>query len=485
MPWDEATLFADAARRAQRCEPTADATTTAISKNAPPRVAFCIAGAARSFAAPLVLESLRANLVTPLAGTTPESSGSSLFLSLKVADSAKSGVYGVSFGQHVSRVGPLMAALTNTWIAPLIAEAAIVNGSGAYLGPAVPTPSPLGSGLAHSRVGIVRADETLWRGYRATPCPRGNSSSSSKNNTAGGARCCRRSGYLEQGNNEERLIHQHLGLAWCAGAIRRHEAARSAAHPRHATVGRESRIGAVGDSSSMFASSLVHVAGGSSQSVSAPLWRFDVIVFSRPDLIWWAPLPAHCDFPWRTEMLSCDKPGCDMAWVAPRAHMGRLMAQARLHRDCADAGPPPHGAGRARDVRRIASCCATSEWLLWYAQSARAAPAAHAALSAHASEHGGIHVYSGSSAHRAAPSGTAIPIHRLSALEPDRGHFSLLRDTSHACTRSLSPKYATPSYALTLQQRHGLSVATGARLRLLFGEGNVSACRRAIEPWVM
>ena len=30
------------------------------------------------------------------------------------------------------------------------------------------------------------------------------------------------------------------------------------------------------------------------------------------------------------------------------------------------------GANRARNVRDIASCCSTSEWLLWYAQSARA-----------------------------------------------------------------------------------------------------------------
>ena len=54
----------------------------------PPRVAFCIAGAARAFASPLVLESLRTNLVAPLAGPDAAASGSRLFLSLKVSDSA-------------------------------------------------------------------------------------------------------------------------------------------------------------------------------------------------------------------------------------------------------------------------------------------------------------------------------------------------------------------------------------------------------------
>lgn len=153
-------------------------------------------------------------------------------------------------------------------------------------------------------------------------------------------------------------------------------------------------------------------------------------------------------------MLSCDKPGCDMAWVAPRAHMARLMGQAVLHRDCADTGLPPHGASRVRNVRDIASCCSTSEWLLWYTQSARAQPGQ-----------------------------PAIPVHRSSDLEPDRGAFTVLREASHACTRALSPHYASAAYALSLQQKHGLSTATGGRLRRLFGQGNVSSCRQALEPW--
>ena len=125
------------------------------------------------------------------------------------------------------------------------------------------------------------------------------------------------------------------------------------------------------------------------------------------------------------------------------------------HRASLEAGPPPHGAARMRNVRDAASCCATSEWLLWYAQSR----------------------YAGSG------SGTGeIPVRRTAALEPDKGHFTLLRDSSHACARSLSPRYSHGgAYALLLQQKHGLSVATSSRLRQLFGEGNVSACRHALE----
>lgn len=129
------------------------------------------------------------------------------------------------------------------------------------------------------------------------------------------------------------------------------------------------------------------------------------------------------------------------------------MGQAALHRDCTHTSAPPHGAGRVRNVRQLASCCATSEWLLWFAQSSRAAAGAR-----------------------------EIAVLRTSALEPERTHFSLLREANHACERSLSRSYDR-THALALQQRHGLSAATSARLRRLFGEGNVSACRRALEPW--
>jgi hypothetical protein len=212
---------------------------------------------------------------------------------------------------------------------------------------------------------------------------------------------------------------------------------------------------------------------------SATRHRFDVIVFARPDLVWWQPLPAWCTWPISERMLSCDKPGCDMAWVAPRMHMERLLSQAEMHRDCTDTGPAPHGAGRPKiNVREIAHCCATSEWLLWYAQSARAAAAAAAAHGRGSGGSGGNGGNGGYSSDRG-----EIPVRRSGALEPDNGHYTVLREASHACERSLSRSYAEDkAHQLKLQAKHGLSVATGRRLRRLFGTGNVSECRRALEP---
>ena len=150
----------------------------------------------------------------------------------------------------------------------------IVNGSGAFIEPQ--------SGPREGRVSIVTADNTAWRSYVPRTCPpkvasgstAANSSSplvtigqspsasqheSPASNAAGGARqavpapgpaCCRKAAYLLEGNNEERLIHQHLGLQWCHAAILRSEKRRAAA--------------------------------------------FEVIVFARPDLVWWKPLPMTC-----------------------------------------------------------------------------------------------------------------------------------------------------------------------------------------------
>ena len=72
---------------------------------------------------------------------------------------------------------------------------------------------------------------------------------------------------------------------------------------------------------------------------------------------------------------------------------------------------------------------------------------------------------------------------RTAALEPDLGHYSLLREASHACERSLSKAYSEDkAYQVKLQAKYGLSMATGRRLRRLFGPGNVSECRKALDP---
>ena len=55
--------------------------------SAEPRIAFCIAGAARSFATPLVLRMLRTHFIDALAGGNLASSR--IFLMLKTGDSPK------------------------------------------------------------------------------------------------------------------------------------------------------------------------------------------------------------------------------------------------------------------------------------------------------------------------------------------------------------------------------------------------------------
>ena len=302
---------------------------------APPRCAFCIAGAARSFASPLVLEALRANFLEPIAGSNFVTTGSRVFLSLKVADSSKR-ITGVAFDRHHSSIAPLQAALTSStsWLAPALADAVIVNGSGSFAG-STPARSPFAGPM------VVPADESVWRSFRASQCPPKNASALGGAGGPVGIRqphlsargrpgmlvnrstvvllepgasiptpppstCCRKSPYLLDGNNEERLIHQHLGLAWCSGAISRWERGFDVTGSSANDAGRRRRRS-----------------------------RFEVVVFARPDLLWWQPMPPWCQMgklDVRKTMLACDKPGCDMVWAAPRRYMERLMGQATSNR---------------------------------------------------------------------------------------------------------------------------------------------------------
>lgn len=372
-----------------------------------PRVALCLAGAARSFTSPLVLDHLRRNLLKPLTGQDigkARQQGSRIFLSLKTADSKKRAA-GISFRQHRGTVEQIRDVILTTWLRKMVGEAVIINGSGAFLGS-----SSERLFVSEPSITIVPSNDTLWRSFRATPCGFNISTGTTRH-------CCRKSGYLLDGNNEERLIHQHLGMRWCRAAIERAEARTHQ--------------------------------------------RFDVVAFARPDLVWWTPLPDWCRTPlaFRNAMWSCDKPGCDMAWVASRSHMERLFGQAEAHRDCSEVRQPT--SWQRHNVRAVASCCSTSEWLLWYVQSGRGAEGRAPATSLPASRH-------------------EIPVWKLGQLEPDRGAFTLLREANGTCELVLAATY--PRDRRQLQQQKGLSVATGSRIRTLFGASfdNISACRHAL-----
>ena len=203
-----------------------------------PHVAFCVAGAARSFATPLVLTMLEHNLHTAFGGAP----SSRFFLQLKQVDSDKlrQASTTTSFAHHrESTIANLLAALGTPWLHAVTAEAVVVNGSGAS--------DSVGAADGTDRV--ARSDGERWRSFvPAFPC----------NATAGRAlsvrhhavdesrACCDLSSYLRSQNNQERMLLHQLGLTWCHGAITRYE-------------GRSRRA-------------------------------FDLVVHARPDLVWWEPV---------------------------------------------------------------------------------------------------------------------------------------------------------------------------------------------------
>ena len=243
----------------------------------PPRVAVCISGAARTFATPLLLAGLRHNFLAPLVN---HASAARVFLYLKSADSAKRGDEDKGFRPQADDVRTLRRALLKArWLQPMLGEAVLVNGSGSFSGP---SPSP------HT-FAVVPSDATSWRGYRTTACLPAEAGSL---RGSAGECCSNRPKSFKGGNGEERLLLSQLGLAWCGGAIVRSEAALGAA--------------------------------------------YDVVLSARPDLLWWRPMHAWCEWPHRTHALSCDRPGCDAVWAAPRQHLSRLFG---LRRGQGEAGP--------------------------------------------------------------------------------------------------------------------------------------------------
>ena len=253
---------------------------------------MCIAGAARGFSTPLLLNLLKRNLFHAI-GVEPR-----LFFLLKSLDSPKTSGSGVMvhFDQHhETSVMSIQNSLRQSWIAPAVAEAVVLEGSGDV----APDVSGAPSSWSPDAPGrVVRTNDTMWRQYRSRRCER-----------------------LWSGtNNEQRLIHNHLALQWCAAAIQREEA----------------RSGQ----------------------------RFDAVLFARPDLLWWEPLAlpsftSNCLWGLNSTFLRRSKSaGHDNAWVAPRAHLAHLFGQATLHHDCND--DPTTAANK------FATCCLGSEQLLLY-----------------------------------------------------------------------------------------------------------------------
>ena len=303
-----------------------------------PTVAFLIAGSARTFATPLMLASLQHLLVHPLSPVRQPA----LFLYLKTADSDKDGraehAESVSFAARTVGIQPLMNAVTTSWVGRHVVEAVIVNGSAAFSGRGWRPGDPLAF--------LVRQPEPLqlWRNYTAgQSCkwpfgtlaakrPSSKRLPSSRpllNNTgdAPGLRSDGRSqpsslpsqeahvglaarmalGMPPDNNQEQRMLEQHLGLAWCGSAVERAEREQ----------GR----------------------------------TFEVVAFIRPDLHLPYPLPPWCAYPYTTHIFACAVLGGDSLWLTPRRYLSRFTSQAAAHRQCSRSVDQPANHGHSWEHR--------------------------------------------------------------------------------------------------------------------------------------
>lgn len=238
----------------------------------PPRVAVCIAGSARAFASPLALAGFRYNVFDAL-GTSARA-----FLHLKTGDSPKWDGWMGQFSAHheaVSNASSIQTAISaQPWLTNCIAEAVIVNGSGSYLGAG-------STGVAVHNIMVAQADEHVWREYAPRHCyVRHND----------GKEYLHSKSAVDEARVQRHLLF-HLSQEWCHGAIERDE-----------------------------------VATG---------FKYEVVAYSRPDLLWFRPMPAFCTTNYSAQaILSCPDMGCDMAWTVPRKYAKRMLSLATAHRDC-------------------------------------------------------------------------------------------------------------------------------------------------------
>ena len=467
--WADAIASAGT-RAATRCDGNA--------ANTPPRrVAICVAGAARSLATKLQLHSLKHHLVQPLAPHF-EAGGSRLFFYVKLADSDKvhdwdHGQSGIPVKMATRSVGaaPLLALLNSSWVRPMLQEAVVLNGSGAYTGRGW-------SGGAGSAV--VTSDPKRWRRFRQTaergacwpPWGRRGTLNDSKG--------------WERDNQEERMLLAALGLQWCREAIERAE--RDDGH------------------------------------------NFSVVAFMRPDLLLPQPVPALCEWPALTSVLACSGGGGDSLWVTPRQHLTPLTSMAEAHAMCKPGDPFAvhlHKSWERRNLRGNLTtsglevkfpnmkvkpaCCGPPEDLLQHVlrplpvHDKACARGTHTVILrptrlCHLSKHDRL------STVRALSMLTAVcaPWSACAATQScrilsEKITLSILRRVDdggshpvgeleskkrhggprHVCDVACDGKYADPAWAIAQMRATGLNVAVGYYLRALFNR-STAACKEAM-----
>lgn len=430
----------------------ANAARCANASGTPPNVAFVIAGAARTFATPLILEGLRWHMVEALAAP---SAHSRLFLHLKVADSPKLiGKLGESkylFTRGVdgprtveTTVSALRVALRTPWLRRLLAEVALVNGSGSATH-ATGWSAGASVGASDSADAIVRSalvpsEADGWRQHSSRCCARPYGRSGGEGSTS-----------TETENVEERMILASLALQWGARALERHERAHGV--------------------------------------------RFDVVAYARPDLFIHTPVWPWCHWPSRTQYWTCltdhtpDKAShIDALWVAPRGllHLFTDLAQVHASCDCSAARSTTTSAlshkARATADAMHGSCCGGYEALLWYAlkqHDASLAQRGEAALLPAAETLGcasqGVPAGAILRNVKRDVSGLAGASTRSSACGPSCRHAS-----RHVCVVALNSQFVADAKWSGLQLSFvQLPWATGMALRRLFGSGGLKACMEA------
>jgi len=401
-PWEQ-VVKASGSAAASQCEK---------EPTSPPAVAFCIAGAARTFTSKLILTHIRYNLIAAISGNEQ---GTRLFLHLKLNDSEKvAGMAGQRFRSHrEGNLQQMIATLQLPWIQQRIGEAVVLNGSGTYEG----------EGCQRvSAACVVQPENQAWKAYRTQSC-------STQAYTPGENRstpcCAPQNHFIATGNNEERLLLSHMGIAWCGAAISRYE------------------------------------------QQTSPSKSFGLVLYSRPDAVWWRPVPPWCTWMWNHEALSCDGPGCDMTWAVPRPHFTRLSRQHVMHRDC-----PARPRTKSRHV-----CCTTSEHLMTFGRT-----------------HG--------NATHVLPREEQLDVARIGSNLMKS--MSVLRSTRGVCEIVMHPVLTVPTgtvpsreagrFALLHERRSGMLAKTTVKLRALFirNESSLDAellatemiqCRAALRPY--
>jgi len=351
-----------------------------------------------------LLASLRQHFIDSLSPEGAEG-GSRIFAQLKTRDDDKllrGMVKHIGFKEHIERtahVHALAAALVSDWLRPMLGEAAIVNGSGSFLGRGwIPSRDERLHGTIKSSIAelaVRPSDDSAWVRYRPQGCE------GIRNWTA-----------LIDSRLEERMVKAQLAIKWCGQAIARHER----------QIGR----------------------------------RFDLVAFSRPDLVRWSPMPAWCTWKWPIALV-CNKVAHDGAWVVSRNVSAALFRMPEAYAACNDS---LHVTARHRDVPP--SCCFSAESILKFVTADVPKDATGCAFWGRATFLRSVQ--------RQLPAGS--PAHRRHS-----------RSYRHVCDIVTSETYAQGSYAHSVMGvMGGLPIDTGVELRRLFFN-NTEACRQALTPY--